>query len=192
MGRVKFFRGNFPGFTGILLAIIIVIGCGGNVPPISPADQKVLLKVEDIEEFLREGSFDVSKGVISKDRIENNQIRLSYEYRYGGVYLMSTVVVAPDSGTARQYFFKSIDDMKFGYALTRNVSFENDNKFFRYGNQSQFFVIKQKGKTVGNALVILSGEKTFNMIVTGLNFDDPDIFSDIIMPKLASLRRYEP
>lgn len=68
---------------------------------------------------------------------------------------------------------------------------EEKSDFYKYGDASSFFILKKDGKPVGNYFSMREGTKTYTILLAGLYIDDPEVWKELVEPKLKSLSTYK-
>ena len=75
---------------------------------------------------------------------------------------------------------------------TNGIKEQEIPNFYRYGDASSFSILKKDGKPVGNYFTVREGNKLFVLLITGLYFEDPELWKEIIEPKLKLFSAYSP
>ena len=68
---------------------------------------------------------------------------------------------------------------------------EEKSDFYKYGDASSFFILKKDGKPVGNYFSMREGTKTYTILLAGMYIDDPEVWKELVEPKLKSLSTYK-
>jgi hypothetical protein len=74
----------------------------------------------------------------------------------------------------------------------KGIQEEEIPNFYGYGDSSSFYVLKKEGKPIGNYFTVREGSKTYTVILSGMYFDDPQVWKEIMEPKLSRFSAYEP
>jgi hypothetical protein len=64
--------------------------------------------------------------------------------------------------------------------------------FYKFGESSSFSILKKDGKNVGNYFTVRDGTKTYTILLAGLYIDDPEVWKELVEPKLKALSAYKP
>ena len=132
----------------------------------------------------------------SKSRDFDGTIELEYEFETPdsatkSLYLNVVVTVARNQSDARVSHGAEKIGLLYGLKLQGVVQEERTN-FYRYGDTSSFFVLKKDGSPVGNYFTVRQGAKTYSLMVAGVYFDDPELWKELVEPKLQRFTAYKP
>ena len=72
------------------------------------------------------------------------------------------------------------------------VEQEEIPNFYRYGDSSSFYLLKKDSKPIGNYFTVREGSKTYTVILTGMYFDEAEVWKEIMEPKLKQFSVYIP
>lgn len=75
---------------------------------------------------------------------------------------------------------------------TKGISEQKITDFYRRGDSSAFYVLKKGEKPIGNYFTMREGRKVYAMILTGMYFDDAEVWKELIDTKVAQLSAYSP
>ena len=64
--------------------------------------------------------------------------------------------------------------------------------FYKYGDSSDFFVLKKDGTPVGNYFSVRDGKKTYSILLAGMYIEDPAIWKELVEAKLKAMSVYKP
>ena len=64
--------------------------------------------------------------------------------------------------------------------------------FYKYGDSSSFFILKKDGMPVGNYFTVREGTKTYTILLAGMYIDDPEVWKELVEPKLKAFSTYKP
>jgi hypothetical protein len=79
------------------------------------------------------------------------------------------------------------------YSLkAKGIEEEEIANFYRYGDSSSFYLLKKEGKPIGNYFTVREGSKTYTVILSGMYLDDPQVWKEIMEPKLKQFSVYKP
>jgi hypothetical protein len=60
-------------------------------------------------------------------------------------------------------------------------------KLFQWGDQSYSAYLEKNDTRVGNLIVVRKGNKIFNLILSGLYFDNTEYVKQLLIPKLEKM-----
>jgi len=74
----------------------------------------------------------------------------------------------------------------------KGIEDEEIPNFYSYGDASYFYLLKKEGKPIGNYFTVREGSKTYTVVLSGMYFDDPEVWKEIMEPKLKQFSAYKP
>ena len=74
----------------------------------------------------------------------------------------------------------------------KGIEEEEIPNFYHYGDSSSFYLLKKEGKPIGNYFTVREASKTYTVILSGMYFDDPQVWKEIMEPKLKQFSVYKP
>ncbi|HZT80834.1 MAG TPA: hypothetical protein VFA26_11450 [Gemmataceae bacterium] len=81
--------------------------------------------------------------------------------------------------------------MKLAVEVDDDLTQQDRNDLFRWGDQSQCVLLLKNGKPVGNWFACQKGNRVFQMILVGAVFDKPWTLRDRLAPVLQRLDQYK-
>ncbi len=70
-------------------------------------------------------------------------------------------------------------------SYVNGLKMEEKKDFFKYGDESTYFVLLSKqGAPGGSYFITREGSKVYTLIVAGAVFDDPEAWAELVTPKL--------
>ena len=164
--------------------------------PIQDADKPLLITVEDIAQYgitYAEGdAFTVVNRVYYVDFTK--EIEYEYDSPEGRedvdpLYITVTAGFEHTSNEARKSYKIGLGAFTLGTKLG-GLKVEEEKDFFSWGDESYFAVLKNEENIVGNLFTARKGKKIYSFVIVGLYFSDPQMFSELVMPKLNYLETY--
>ena len=64
--------------------------------------------------------------------------------------------------------------------------------FYEYGDSSTFYILEKNGSPVGNVFSARDGARIYLIVLSGMYFDDPDTWADLVEEKLERFSAYDP
>jgi hypothetical protein len=99
-------------------------------------------------------------------------------------------------------FEKNAADAKFSQGVEKfgagagmkfvGLKMEERPGFFRYGDESSFHVLVKDGEGVGHFFVTREGAKVYSVIVAGAVFTDPEVWAELVTPRLRKFSAHKP
>jgi len=180
------------GICLIITIVTIVTGCSSDKgSKIRSTDKAILLRINDFEDFLVDEAVDYSEASIKKRIMPNGVYELRYEYKHQGVFLESTIYVAPNLRLAKDKHLRFVNGIQARFSFLQGVTLKKMTSFRKWGNSSKFFVLQKNKTPLGNAFTVRSGLNVYNMVLSGVYFKDLKSFSDLVVDKIRLLKDYE-
>ena len=185
----------------ICVATFLVCVCLGSYG----CERKLRVRDSDKSLFLRAGDLvpygfefrDIEKFETFKRAKVIDGYDLEYEFqtpkseRRNPLFVYSMVTIGKRKSDAQF----SDTGIKIGvlYGLkSSGIEEQEIPNFYRYGDSSSFSILKKDGKPVGNYFTVREGNKVFVLLITGIYFEDPELWKEIIEPKLKLFSTYSP
>jgi hypothetical protein len=178
-----------------VFVILFALGCERKLT-VQESDKAPLLRVGDLvpygfnfENIERYETFTKTKSI-------EGSYDIDYEFDVPDtedkrLFLHVTVSVARKKSDAR--INEGAESIALRYALkAKGIEEEEIPNFYRYGDASSFYLLKKEGKSVGNYFTVREGNKTYSLIMSGMYFDDPALWKELIEPKLKLFSAYKP
>lgn len=181
---------------GLLLLALAAAGCDRPVE-VSDHDRPMMLRVADLAPYGYEYPDAARFETFRKSRSFDGSYTVEYEFqtpdgeREKPLYLYVMVTVDPSAGDAS--LAQGASRTAAMYTLDANGIKERELKGFpRYGSGSSFHLLEKDGEPVGNYFTVRSGGKVYTLMMSGLYFDDPATWREIIEPRLKAFAAYSP
>lgn len=178
--------------TPFLLVVLVVLGCkSGNV---EPAERDMFVRGGDFAEFGIEVHEPERYEKFSKTEYFDGSLDIEYEFEppesEALMYLTETITYEPKKSDAR--LGRAAEDSLIGIALkTQGLEKVEVPNFYKYGDSSDFYVLKKDGNNVGNYFTVLEGGKIFSLLVSGVYIDDVETWRELVEPKLNVFSSYK-
>ena len=177
----------------MLIALAVCAAAGCRQMAVSEAERALVLRAEDFAPFGVEVADAAAHEKFEKTVYFDGAADIDYEYDPPGgeMYLSVTVTFEKDEGQAR--FSKGLENtgLKIGAGLG-GLKMEEQKEFFRYGDDSSFYVLTKDGRPVGNYFVTRVGAKVYSAAVVGVYFSDPEEWAALVTPKLQQFSAHRP
>lgn len=162
---------------------------------ISENPQRILVTAEDMKHWLKNFSPNSKYANFEEKNQDDGTYLLEYEYKnpnkpnslyiYHQIKVKNKVFVYPNTDTKNNIIFDEIKSR-----LNEKVEFVQRNDLFHWGESSQFGLIKNNGKTIGNYFLMEKGEVQFYLVVTGIHFENKHFLEKVLQPKLDSINEF--
>jgi hypothetical protein len=181
-------------FFGLLILIAITMSCAKS-EPISAAEKALLLTVEDFADLGIE-KFDPGRGIFAKEKNIDRSQELNYEYE-------------SDSSAGETPFYLycsiSLEKSKSDTSLTQSaqkigllIGFKKSGvkekplvTFPKYGDQSSMGLLEKDARPIGNVFMMVSGNKNYFLVFSGLFIDDPQVWNKVFGPKKELFEKFK-
>ena len=81
--------------------------------------------------------------------------------------------------------------MKLGLKAN-GVEATEKTKFYRYGDASEFYVLEKDGDPIGNLFAVRHENRVYMLVLSGMYFDEAEVWKEVIHEKLERLSGYDP
>lgn len=176
-------------------SIVLLSGCMNR--PIKDADKPLLVTVADLAEY------GITYDNLEKSEIYRRVVYLDFskevEYEYDSptdvegidlLYVSVTVGFERSVSEARKNYKIDLGAYQIGTKIG-GVKVDADNDFFKWGDESFFGFLRNESNIVGNLFVCRSGKKIYSIIISGIYFSDPDLWAELLLPRLQYLKSYD-
>lgn len=191
--------------VGVVL-LILALFCGfgafyiytAQEQPVTAGDRQVIVDAAALAEHMEDFTPNENFETISKLRYLDGSSELDYKYDAASAddepFVNCTVSVESSESDARDGYrvLWMSTDIGMRIAAESDVKIVERKDFFRWGDDSRFGSVESNGFSVGNVFIARKGKKVFYLLFVGVQFDDPDEFSDLVMPALNRLDAYTP
>jgi hypothetical protein len=179
------------------LAVCILVSAGCQIRgPVDASEKELVLRAADLVPF-GYGLEDTERyEVFAKTSILGSH-EISYEFETpdsevdNALYLSVTLTVErqlPDALLAHNIERTAIlGGLRVAGIVTREVK-----DFYEYGDSSAFYVLEKDGNAVGNVFSARDGRKICLIVLSGMYFDDPATWAELIEDKLERFSAYDP
>jgi len=185
------------GFIGALLAFGLgLAGCERNLP-VSAADKEVVLRAADLIPFGYGLEQTEQYEIFNRTKYFDGSHELTYQYQTpeseeeNALYINVTVSVEKTLSDALTSH--GAEEVGLTIGLKANGVQEREiEHFYEYGDKSRFSVLEKDGKPIGNIFITRDGTRVFALILSGMYFEDPDAFKELIEARLKKFSAYTP
>jgi hypothetical protein len=178
------------------MCIVVLALMPGTTLPVDDEDREVLLTATDLAEWLPDTEVDEAHASLEKTKDIFGVYGMEYEYTSddSGLFVNTTVSLEPSVSDAQTTFSVTKLGLNVGIAIEKKDGMKKveRNDLFEYGDESANFLLEMNGKTIGNAVVVRSGRRTFFVIFAGVYFEDADDLTAVLEPHLAALEDWVP
>jgi hypothetical protein len=191
-----------PTISKLLLIAILVLsgllatGCMSE-SSIDDKEKALLLRARDLAEYgyLLENPERYES--FTKTRYPDGSSEINYEFNTPDtedkypMYLSVTISLETKSSDAM--ITQGVESLATTFGLKGGGVTQREIKnFYSYGDSSSFYVLEIKGEPVGNMFTVRDKKKVYTLLVTGKYFDDPEVWGELMGPKLRLFSAYKP
>ena len=188
--------GLFLSFGGV---VVLIVGGGAfflltaKDVPVTTADREAVLDISDVALWIDDFSPDSSKESLKKTKYIDKSYEIEYEYddslNDDAPYLMCSITVEPSISDARISYTAVKAGFSLGFSGEPGVKRVARNDLFRWGDDSEFSLLKASGLSFGNLFVGRKGKRVYMITVSGIYFDESAEIRDLLGEKLRALER---
>ena len=171
-------------------------GCERKLP-FQEADKALLLRAQELRDYGYEFNSTEKFESFTRTKAIDGSYEIEYEFqtpegeRENPLFLYVLVVVGKQKVDAQ--ISQGAEKLVLLYGLkAEGITEEEIPNFYRYGDSSSFYLLKKEGNPVGNYFTVREGAKTYSIIISGFYFDDPEVWKEIMEPKLKHFSVYKP
>jgi hypothetical protein len=158
-----------------------------------PEDRKVLVTVQDLAALVGEPRVFTAPKRFALERMEGGGRRVGYEYApaSGEVYMLCEAVSLPAGVSAEDYYNQTLGGFRFGVERNGSVSRAVAHRI-DWGTDSRFLLLERGGRPYGNAFFAWRDNTAWQLVVTGVYFDEAWLFERLVERPLHNMLRWDP
>ena len=182
---------------GFVVGLGIVFNMTGEVTTPSEEEQALVLNIDHVTGWMADYRPDLGRETLTKTRYVDDSYEIEYTYDVpeddAAPYLSYTLTFEPSSSDATTTYASywggtQVAFMMFGAV---DVTVEENNELFNWGDQSRFGILTSEGKPFGNVFVARKESLVVYFILSGIYFDDPEEIDALLEPYLTKLQTYQ-
>jgi hypothetical protein len=166
--------------------------------PVTATDREVLITATHAAEWLDGFQPAPERGRFAKKRFFDESCELSYEYEHPeadahwSLYVSCVVTVERSTSDARITYTASGTGTRLGLGLS-DLELRDEDALFRWGDRSRCALITlEDGTVIGNYFICQDGTRVFELVLSGLYFDEGEALGEFLRPVLGRLHDYRP
>ena len=184
----------------LLFALALALCAAGCThKEMSEAEKELILRAHDFAPYGFEVGDPSPHEKFSKTVYFDRSSELEYEFQtpddtpgLNPLYLNVTVMFEKDVSDARVSQGATKLGLSAGTYL-EGLKLEETKNFFRYGDESTYYVLKTKeGVPGGSYFVTREGSKVYAVLIAGAVFDDAESYAELLTPKLQKFSAHRP
>ncbi|MCA9558282.1 MAG: hypothetical protein KC583_06915, partial [Myxococcales bacterium] len=182
----------------VLAAIVGLVGIGAAYAfvtfemPVEARDRAVLLTANDLEDWLEGYAAEPGGESVTKQRLLDRSVELTYEYDDEEVYISCEVNVETSNRDAKAVYLGA----RAGLALmmsSAELATEKRPELLEFGDECLCEVIRGEGDLpVGNLFLCRVGNRVFDLTLVGTCFEEAEQLRELLLPILQRFAVYEP
>jgi hypothetical protein len=183
-------------FVGLAACVLLGAACESGLP-VEAGDKTIILRAADLVPFGYGLEETEQYETFTKTRYFDGSHEITYEYETpeteedDALYLNVTVTFEKRASDALISHGTEKAGMTTGLRIAGIKSREIEN-FYKYGDSSTFYMLEKEGKPVGNMFSVRHGKKVYLIILSGMYFDDPAEWRELVEEKLQKFSAYTP
>jgi hypothetical protein len=179
-----------------ILVLVSTLGCQRGLP-VDEADKGLMLRAGDLVPF-GYGLTDTQRfETFDKSRLFDGSWDITYEYQTPAsetehsMFLNITINLERRDADAMVSYGALKTALKYGLE-SNGVKAKERPQFYTYGDASEFYVLEKDGGPIGNLFAVRHGSRVYLLMLSGMYFDDPDVWKEVIHEKLVKFSTYSP
>ena len=176
----------------LLRAFYVVLCVSATLPgcvrgSLEPGDRQLLLTASALEPYGIRLPGDVSAyETLSREKWFDGSVMLEYEFdatsRRTPIYMYSLVEIHPTQLDA----CLSHESTMVGTKIA-GIELRKRNDLFDYGDRSDFGILMSDDRPYGNYFSMCRGRTSFSVMLSGVYFDDGEVWGELVAPALEAL-----
>lgn len=182
------------------LALVVALGLffnmTGEVLAPTAEEEALVLDIDHLSDWMVDYVPDFARETLTKTRYLDRSYELDYTYDVpddeNAPYLSYTLTFEPsqtDAGRTYVSYWSGTRVAFFAFG-TSDVTIDERNDLFRWGDESRFGLLTTEGQPFGNVFVAREGNRVVYFLISGLYFDDAEQITALLDPYLKRLRGY--
>lgn len=186
------------GTIGFVLSLGVLFNMTGEELELTAPERELVLDIAHLSVWLGEYAPDTASETVTKTRYIDDSYEIEYVYDVpeddAAPYLTYTLAFEQNTSDATTTFHSYWGGTKVAFYVFGDVdiSVEEKNELFAWGEESTFGVLQADGVPFGNVFIAKKGETVVYLLVSGLYFDDTETISELLSPLLQKLDQYTP
>lgn len=181
----------------VVLCFAFFMLCSCMNRPVKDEDKALLVTVQDLAEY--GVTYAEGDDFITLSRVYYVDFTKEVEYEYDSpdgredvnpLYLTVTAGFEHSESEAKKSYKLELAAFTLGTKLG-GLEVEEAKDFFSWGDESYFALLKKEENVVGNLFMARKGKKIYVFVIAGLYFSDPQMFSELLMPRLTYFESYD-
>jgi len=178
------------------IALVSIAACSKE-QPLSAEDKAIFLRAGDLERFGFRYENVEAHETFTKLKNFDGTHEVTYQFETPGsesenpLFMFITVSVERRASDA----LISQKAGKLGLSIGFSAEGAEEREVpatLPYGDEARLALLVKNGNPIGNTFSMRDGAKTYLMVVSGLYFSDPELFKEVMGPKLERFASYEP
>lgn len=199
MTHIRLLPRRFAGAERMLLAAITLcsVAACSQEQPVSAEDKAIFLRAADLERFNIRYEDVSSYETFTKTKHFDGTHEVTYQFGTPEsetdnplfIYISVSIARRPADALIAQKASKLGLSIGFGTGDTEERELPGKLPF---GDEARLALLVKGGNPIGNTFSMRDGSKTYLLVMSGLYFSDPELFKEVMGPKLERFASYEP
>ncbi len=176
-------------FLAVVAVLALVDNWAASEVPLQEADYRYVPTIQDLGEWLEDFEPDPDLVLASKTIYTDGTYSIDYEYEDPeGLFFQAGANVERKSADALAVYGGARVAYEAMYAaLEEDITLEDADEFFRWGDRSTHVYLTSAGETFGQLFLTQKGRIVFSVTISGVYFDEPEDFEEFILPCLEQI-----
>ena len=164
--------------------------------PVGQAEWDVVVDAQDVAQWLPELEVSSMAEELRRSRYIDRSHEVSYEYspEDASIYISSSLSIERKLTDAVTVYLPLWAATIAGFKLSGSdgLTVETLEDFYEWGDQSKIGLIRNHGEPNGHLFVGRQRNRVVFVLLSGVYFDDPELWAEFIGPTLAHVSAYRP
>jgi hypothetical protein len=186
---------------GYRVLLVALLACGaaacGMEQPVSANDKALFLRPADLGRFGFRFENAAVHETFAKTRHFDGTYELSYQFQTPESQQENRLYIYTSVSVERRASDAMISQKAERLGLLVGLKSEGTEErevagSFPYGDDVRLALLVKGGNTIGNTFTVRDQEKTYLLVLSGVYFDNAELFKEVIGPKMRRFADYSP
>lgn len=185
-------------FRSLLAAVVLCsLAACSQEQPVSTEDKAIFLRAGDLQRFNVRYENVEAYETFTKTKHFDGTHEITYQFGTpetevdNPLFIYISVSIARRAADALIAQKASKLGLSIGFG-TEDTEERELSASLPYGDEARLALLVKSGNPIGNTFSMRDGSKTYLLVMSGLYFSEPELFKEVMGPKLERFASYEP